>query len=82
MPRKAQAERRVVLPKYAERITGYVHEMFEGKVREGARVLGVDHIMLWRAMHGYAVRGPSAELCEALERHSGKPMIYWRGRDA
>lgn len=71
-----------VLPKYAERIDRYVQEQFEGKVREAARVIGVDHVMLWRAMKGYAVRGPGAELCEALERHSGKPMIYWRGGGA
>lgn len=82
MPHKAKAERRVVLPKYAERITSYVETQFEGKVREAARVIGVDHVTLWRAMHGHAVRGPGADLCEALEKHSGRPMIYWRGRSA
>lgn len=71
-----------VLPKYAERIDRYVQEQFEGKVREAARVIGVDHTTLWRAMKGYAVRGPGAELCEALEKHSGTPMRYWRGGDA
>lgn len=70
------------LPQYAERIDRYVHETFDGKVREAARVIGVDHVTLWRAMKGHAVRGPGAELCEALEKHSGKPMLYWRGGGA
>jgi hypothetical protein len=78
MPRaKASA-----LPKYAERISAYVTETFDGKVREGARVIGVDHVMLWRAMRGHTIHGPSASLCEALEKHSGKPMRYWRGGEA
>ncbi len=64
----------------ASRITAYVSETFHS-TRNAAEVLGVDHTVLWRAMQGHTVRGPSAALCEALEAHSKKPMRYWRGRD-
>lgn len=67
------------MPMSAVRITAYVKEKF-GSTRVAADTLGCDHATLWRAMQGFAVNGPSADICERLEKHSGKPMSFWRGR--
>lgn len=68
------------MPLSALRITAYVKEKFDGSTRVAAKVLGCDHVTLWRAMQGFSVNGPSAVLCDKLEEHSGKPVAYWRGR--
>lgn len=68
------------LPRSATRIEAYIDTAFGGNVREAARVLGVEHVMLWRAARGFTVRGPGVVLLEALAKHSGQSMSYWSGR--
>lgn len=68
------------LPLSAQRITAYVTAHFPSR-RAAADALGVNHVTLWKAMQGHTVRGPSAELCEALEAHTGTAMRFWRGSD-
>lgn len=69
------------MPVSAERISKFVKTKYDGSTRAAARALGVDHVRLWRAQRGFAVRGPGADLCMRLERVSGKPMRYWMGGD-
>lgn len=69
----------------ALRIMAYIKQHWDGNTTHAAKALGVSHNKLWRSANGLAAKGPSVDICAALEKHSAstgepQPMLYWAGR--